>query len=356
MSTPTSSNVPASATEADRIPAEEATPPTPRNRNGLSERTQRVMRGSLQQLLAAASLIVIVIVFAIMSPHFLTLNNIVSILTAATVTGILALGTTFVIITGGIDLSIGTGMVLCGVMSGVFMTYWGLPLWAGIILTILFGGLIGFINGFNISILGLPPFIATLGMMMVAAGLALVISGTKPIYFDEALGLGRIMNATVIPGMRVPLGGVIFIVVIFIAAIVLSRTLLGRRTFAIGSNEEATRLSGINTVKWKLIIYSFSGLFMGLAGLLATSRLNSAQPAGGAGLELEAIAAVIIGGTSLQGGKGSIIGTVIGAFIMATLTNGLRIISVPQEWQSVAVGVVVLIAVYLDMVRRKRAA
>ncbi|WP_279433479.1 ABC transporter permease [Agromyces protaetiae] len=149
------------------------------------------LRGSLQQLLAAASLVVIVVFFSIANEHFFTANNLVSILTAATVTGILALGTTFVIITGGIDLSIGTGMVLCGVMAGVFLTYWGWPLWAGVLATVLFGGLIGLINGTNISILGIPPFIATLGMMLIASGLSLVISGTKPIYFNDTPSSSR---------------------------------------------------------------------------------------------------------------------------------------------------------------------
>jgi len=317
--------------------------------NGLLGR----VRGSLQQFLAFASLIVILIVFSLLSPHFFTPTNLVSILTAATVTGILALGTTFVIITGGIDLSIGTGMVLCGVMVGVFLTFWGWPLWLGIAAAILFGGLLGFINGFNVSILGIPPFIATLGMMLIASGLSLVISGTRPIYFPDQPDFQNLMNLSIIPGVRFPLGVLIFLIVIVIAAFVLSKTTLGRYTFSIGSNEAATALSGVDVRKWKIMIYTMSGLFVGLAGVLSASRLSSAQPTGGLGLELEAIAAVVIGGTSLQGGKGSIIGTVIGALIMAVLTNGLRIISVPQEWQSVAVGVVILIAVYLDMLRRR---
>ncbi|MGZ0712236.1 ABC transporter permease (plasmid) [Coraliomargarita sp. W4R53] len=312
------------------------------------------LRGSLQQLLAAASLILIVIFFSIASPHFFTTNNFTSILTAATVTGILALGTTFVIITGGIDLSIGTGMVLSGVMAGVFLTYWGWPMWAGVLGAVLFGGLIGFINGFNVSILGIPPFIATLGMMLIAAGLSLVISNTKPIYFTETPDFQNIMNLSIIPGIRFPLGVAIFIVMIIVAGLLLSKTIIGRYTFSIGSNEDATALSGVNVNRWKIMIYTLSGLFVGLAGVLSASRLSSAQPTGGMGLELEAIAAVVIGGTSLQGGKGSIIGTVIGALIMAVLTNGLRIISVPQEWQSVAVGIVILVAVYIDMLRRRR--
>ncbi|WP_442575393.1 ABC transporter permease [Microbacterium sp. F51-2R] len=312
------------------------------------------LRGSVQQLLAAASLVVILIFFSFASENFFTANNLISILTAATVTGVLALGTTFVIITGGIDLSIGTGMILCGVMAGVFITFWGWPVWLGVAATIAFGALIGFVNGVNISILGIPPFIATLGMMLIAAGLSLVISGTKPIYFTDTPEFGDIMNLSIIPGIRFPIGVSVFIVVIVVATLLLSKTIVGRYAFAIGSNESATALSGVNVRRWKITIYAMAGLFVGLAGVLSASRLSSAQPTGGMGLELEAIAAVVIGGTSLQGGKGSIVGTVIGALIMAVLTNGLRITSVPQEWQSVAVGIVILVAVYIDILRRRR--
>ncbi|WP_350258696.1 ABC transporter permease [Scrofimicrobium sp. R131] len=311
--------------------------------------------GSLQQMLALVSLIIITVVFSFMSPNFMTLSNITTILMAATVTGILSLGVTFVIVTGGIDLSVGTAMIFCGVMAGVFMTYWGWPLWLGIIATIAVGAIVGFLNGFAVAVLNIPPFIATLGMMMITQGLSLVISGTKPIYFNDTPGFADIMNVPIIPGTRIPLGVLIFILMMVFSWFVLSKTLLGRYTFAIGSNEKATALSGVNVTKWKIWIYTFSGLFIGLAGILQASRLNSAQPSGGMGLELQAIAAVVIGGTSLSGGKGSITGTVIGAMIMAVLTNGLRIITVPQEWQSVAVGLVILLAVYLDQSRRNKA-
>jgi ribose transport system permease protein len=220
---------------------------------------------------------------------------------------------------------------------------------------VLFGGLIGFVNGFNVSVLGLPPFIATLGMMLVAAGLSLVISGTHPIYFKEHPDFQLLMNYSVIPGMRFPLGVLIFLILIMVSAVILAKTIVGRYAFSIGSNEVATALSGVNVVKWKITIYSMAGLFVGVAGVLAASRLSSAQPVGGQGLELEAIAAVVIGGTSLQGGRGSIVGTMIGALIVAVLTNGLRVTAVPQEWQSVVVGCVILVAVYVDKLRRKGA-
>jgi ribose transport system permease protein len=146
---------------------------------------------------------------------------------------------------------------------------------------------------------------------------------------------------------------VIFLVLAVVAAVVLAKTIVGRYAFSIGSNEAATGLSGVNVVRWKITIYSIAGLFVGVAGVLAASRLSSAQPVGGLGLELEAIAAVVIGGTSLQGGRGSIAGTVVGALIVAVLTNGLRVTAVPQEWQAVVVGCVILVAVYVDMLRRR---
>lgn len=271
------------------------------------------------------------------------------------VTGLLALGTTFVIITGGIDLSIGTGMTLCSVMTAVFMTNLGLPMFVGVLGGVLFGALIGCVNGLFISLLKIPPFIATLAMMMVAAGLALVISGTKPIYTSGIDGFQKIFAlGKSIPGLIIPNAVFLLFAAAIVAGIVLGKTVLGRYTYSIGSNEEATKLSGINITKWKILIYTVAGCFTGLAGVIATARLNSAQPAGGMGLELQAIAAVVIGGTSLQGGKGSIIGTVIGALIMSVLTNGLSIMSIPPEWQNVAVGIVILLAVYVDIIRRRR--
>lgn len=313
------------------------------------------LRGKFQQFLAFGGLILIFAFFSFASPNFLTFGNIMSILLATVVIGTLAIGTTFVIISAGIDLSLGTGMSLCAVMAGVFITYWGLPMPLGVVLTVLFGGVIGFVNGFNVTVLKIPPFIATLAMMLVAEGLALVISGSAPIYFSNTPSYYMLSQGSILPGVDIPNAVLLWAAVAIIAAVVLNRTVFGRYTYAIGSNEEATALSGINTRRWKIAIYSFGGLFIGLAGVLISARLNSAQPALGMGYELKAIAAVVIGGTSLFGGVGSILGTVIGALIMSVLTNGLQIISVPQEWQTVILGVVILAAVYLDNFRRKAA-
>ena len=314
--------------------------------------------GAAQKLLAFGALILIFAFFAIASPVLFTWENIKGILLATAVNGILALGVTFVIITAGIDLSVGTVMTLSAVMTGVFITFWGMPIPIGILAGLLTGTAAGLVNGLLISRMKIPPFIATLGMMMIARGLSLIISGVKPIYFNDAPGfrlitMGSAVGAAV-PAVDIPNAVLILFSAAIVAAFILGKTILGRYTVAIGSNEEATRLSGVNVANWKTAVYALGGLFSGLAGVVIASRLNSAQPALGVGYELDAIAAVVIGGTSLSGGQGTILGTVIGAFIISTLTNGLRIMSVPQEWQMVVTGTIVILAVFLDIIRRPR--
>jgi len=252
---------------------------------------------------------------------------------------------------------VGTLMTFCAVMAGVVLTYMGMPLALGIAAAILFGALAGFVSGVLIAKLKIPPFIATLGMMMLLKGLSLVISGTKPIYFNDTPGFTAISQDSLIgylvPSLPIPNAVLILFLVAVAASILLNKTILGRYTFALGSNEEAVRLSGVNTDFWKVLVYTVSGGICGIAGLLIASRLNSAQPALGQGYELDAIAAVVIGGTSLSGGTGTIVGTIIGAFIMSVLTNGLRILSVAQEWQTVVTGVIIILAVYADILRRR---
>lgn len=311
------------------------------------------IKSRLQQLLAFGSLIVIYAFFSIVSPFFFSYGNFIAILFSTVVIGTLAIGTTFVIISAGIDLSIGTGMALCAVMSGVFIVKMGLPLALGVPLAILFGGLIGLVNGINVAVLRIPPFIATLAMMLVAEGLALVLSDSTPIYFTDVPGYIELSSGNLIP--NIPNAVLFLLLIAMIAGVLLIKSVLGRYTYSIGSNEEATALSGIDVRKWKLAIYAFAGLFTGLAGVLISARLGSAQPATGMGYELQAIAAVVIGGTSLSGGKGSIIGTLIGALIISVLNNGLQIMSIPQEWQNVILGCVILVAVYTDRIRKKEA-
>jgi ribose transport system permease protein len=313
---------------------------------------------ALRKLMSFAALIIIFIVFSIASENFFKFSNIIGILLATAVNGILALGVTFVIITGGIDLSVGTMMTFSAVMTAVFITKWGLPIPVGILGGLLAGSFAGFVNGLMISKMKIPPFIATLGMLYATKGLSLIISGVAPIYFNETPAFRQIATGSVvgqiIPGFDIPNAVMILLFMAIIGHILLTKTLFGRYTFAIGSNEEAARLSGVNVAAWKTAVYAVCGLFSGMAGVIIAARLNSAQPALGAGYELDAIAAVVIGGTSLSGGEGSILGTVIGAFVISVLTNGLRILSVPQEWQMVVTGAIVILAVFADVMRRQR--
>lgn len=309
-------------------------------------------RMRLQQLAAFAGLVVVTVFFAFASDYFFTYDNLVNnVLVSVVQVGILAVGTTLVIVTGGIDLSIGFGIALTGMAAGRFLITMDLPLIAGLLLTVLVGALIGFINGFNISILGMPPFIATLAMMLVCQGLPLVISGDgQSIYFDALPDYQSISSGTAIPG--VPNSVLVLLLCAVVAWLLLNRTLLGRYAFAIGSNEEATKLSGINVKRWKIIIYTVAGAFTAIAGIVSSARIG-ASPTAGSGYELQAIAAVVIGGTSLSGGKGTIVGSVIGALIIGVLNNGLTVMSVPRQWQFIILGIVILFAVYTDMLRKR---
>ncbi len=308
------------------------------------------IRQSFSQLMVFATLIILVIVFSVASPHFMQWPNLSSLLLATAVTGIQALGLTFVIATGGIDLTPGLGMALCSVMTGTFLVVFGWPLWLGVIGGILVGSLIGLVNGLLVARLRMQPMIATLAMMLVCAGLALVISGASPIYLNGVKGFEAISRGTLVFGL--PNAVTIFFVVAVVAAVLLNKSILGRYAISMGSNEEATRISGINVNKWKVLIYVLAGTFTGLSGVVMAARLNSAQPATGAGYEMYAIAAVVIGGTSLRGGRANILGTVVGALIISTINNGLQILSIPDQWQKGVLGVVILLAVYVDTLRR----
>ena len=261
---------------------------------------------------------------------------------ATCINGILSLGVTFVILTGGIDLSIGTVMTFSAIISGTIFNKFGLPIGICIVIGLLTGALCGFLNGLAVTKMHLPPFIATMCMMMITKGLNLIVSGIKPVYL-YGVGIKGFYNAIVI-----------YFLMATIASFIYNRTILGRYAKSIGSNENATRLSGIRTDCWKISAYVICGLFAAIAGLLMSSRLNSAQPQLGAGYETEAIAATVIGGTSMSGGNASIWGSVLGAFIVSTLTNGLRSMAVATEWQTVLIGVVLALALFIDQLQNRK--
>lgn len=318
-------------------------------------RIVEMFRSSLQQVFVFLALIAIYIFFMIAAPNFAQPQIAIDIVQQSAYIGVMALGATLVIATSGIDLSAGTGMTLVAVMAGVFLSgqFLNLPLWLGLILTLLFGALLGLVNGLNISVLGLPPFIATLAMMMVARGLALIISNKSSITIKNP-GYQYIAAGQLIPGVANAV--LVFLIMAVVAAFLLNKTLLGRYALSMGSNEEATRLSGVNVTFWKTLVYVTAGVFVALGAILYSARFGFVQPAEGVGFELNVIAAAVIGGTSLAGGRANIIGTVVGALIMETLKKGLQMMGIAQEWQLVVTGLVVMLAVFVDIVRRKRAA
>jgi ribose transport system permease protein len=250
-------------------------------------------------------------------------------------------------------------MTISMVMTAVAITSQHLPVPVGILVGILTGGLMGLANGVLIARFRIAPFIATLGILNVARGLSLVITQTRPIYFPnnpefQSGVMGNLFGLKISGEFGFPNIAIIMFGAALVAAFMLGKTALGRYTFALGSNEEAARLSGVNVANWKMLVYVVCGLFAGLAGVLSAARLGSAQPATGFGYELSAISAVVIGGTSLSGGEGTILGTIIGAFIVYVLTYGLQFVNVAQEWQIVVTGGVLIAAVYIDNLRRRQ--
>ncbi|MEI7030279.1 substrate-binding domain-containing protein [Streptomyces pratensis] len=297
---------------------------------------------------ALSALVVLVVAMSLLSGDFLTAQNLLNVGVQAAVTAILAFGVTFVIVSAGIDLSVGSVAALSATVLAWSATSAGVPVVLAVILAIVTGIACGFVNGALVSYGKLPPFIATLAMLSIARGLSLVISQGSPIAFPESVS---VLGETL--GGRLPVPVLVMIAMGLITALVLQRTFIGRSMYAIGGNEEAARLSGLRVKRQKLVIYALSGLFAAVAGIVLASRLVSAQPQAAQGYELDAIAAVVIGGASLAGGVGKASGTLIGALILAVLRNGLNLLSVSAFWQQVVIGVVIALAVLLDTLRRK---
>ena len=288
-------------------------------------------------------LAVLCAVLWVLTPHFLTVSNLLNIAQQTSINAIVAAGMTFVIISGGIDLSVGSIVALAGVALGA-MLQTGYPLPVALAAALAAGTACGMLNGALVSVGGLPPFIATLGMMSAARGTALVFTEGRPISgFDD--GFRTLATGSI--GF-VPAPVVVMILVYVMAHLVLTRTTFGRYVYAIGGNEEATRLSGVAVRFHKTLIYGTSGLVSAVAAIVLTARLNSAQPIAGTMYELDAIAATVIGGTSLMGGQGTLAGTLVGALIMGVLRNGLNLLGVSSFLQQIVIGVVIVSAVLVD--------
>lgn len=286
-------------------------------------------------------------IMALINPRFATMGNLVTVLRQTSINAVIATGMTFAILTGGIDLSVGSVLGFCGAVAA-YMVSSGSGVGPTLITALLIGTVIGYINGSLITIGRLQPFIATLGTVTLLRGVILVFTQGRPI------GLGSTSGSEIFTYIGrgfagpIPIPVIIMIAVFILAHYILRHTKIGRYIYATGSNEEATMYSGIKTDRVKRFVYSVSGMMAALAGILITARLGSAQPTAGVGYELDAIAAVVLGGTSMAGGIGTIAGTAIGALIIGVLNNALNLMQVSSYYQDVAKGIVILIAVLLD--------
>lgn len=312
-----------------------------------------------QRIFALIALVVIYVFFAIFGRNFLSIESLINILDASYYIGFLAIGITFVIITGGIDLSIGTVAMCSAMIGGVAWSKWGLPFWAGLIIILVSGAVFGLMNGTLVARLKLPPFIATLGIQMISLAISSIVSKVQTINFPSrasAEGWYKTVFSKVQmeSGTYLPTGAILLVVVLLIAHVVLNNTKIGRYTFAIGSNEEAVRLSGVNVTFWKTIPYVFAGFCAGLAGIAYAATYTTVVPGSGGGFELDAIAGAVIGGTSLSGGVGSVMGTLIGVFIMSVLRTGLPSMDLQPHYQKLFTGIVVIIAVLMDISNQKK--
>lgn len=295
------------------------------------------------------ALILTCIYFSSQSPAFSTLSNFLLIFNQIAVNGILAFGVTFVIIAGGIDLSIGSILAVSGVVAALFAQAETGNLGLSILLSLLVGTLIGTLNGLITVFSKVPPFIVTLGSMTMGRGLALLISDGKPV--SNLLDSFNYLGNEAIFG--IPISILILVLTFFISTYILDQSIWGRYIKAIGGNEFAAFVSGISVNKIKCLVYSLSGLFAAVASILLTSRINTGQPNAGLGFELDAIAAVIIGGTSTKGGKGSMIGTLLGVIFIGIINNGLDLLNVSAYWQQILMGGIIILAVLFDRFYQK---
>ncbi|NLK29263.1 MAG: ribose ABC transporter permease [Clostridiales bacterium] len=302
----------------------------------------------MQDFGALIALMILVIGIGIISPQFRTVNNFFSLLRQSSINGLIAFGMTFVILTGAIDLSVGSLLALStAICAGLIKG--GMPAALAMVISLLLGAALGFISGILVTKGRLQPFIATLITMTVYRGVTMIYTNGKPISGLGDSNILRVIGKGDLFGIPVPV--ILLFVMFIIFYFLLNKTTFGRRIYATGSNAKAAKLAGVNISRTKILVYVISGIMSALAGLILLSRLNSAQPTLGTGYELDAIAAVALGGTSMNGGRGKIYGTLIGVLIIAVLNNGLNILGVSSYYQDVIKGLVILIAVLSD---RKR--
>lgn len=315
-----------------------------------AEKSTKVKR---RRLLGSGALILVIVALwvglSVASPYFLTYNNLFNLGRQTAINGIIALGMTFVIVSGGIDLSVGS-IVAIGSLFLALVLKAGAPVFLGIALTLLLSALLGLINGAVIFEGNVPPFIATMGMMIVARGIGLVISNARII---TGLPLSFVNFAQAAP-LGIPTLVIVLALGAIVADLILRRTTFGRSIYALGSSREAARLSGINIRLVTYGVYGVSAVMSGIAAILLTSRLGSGIPTAGQGYELDAIAAAVVGGASLNGAEGSILGTILGAFIMSTLRNGGNLLGLDPFYLEIVIGVLLVVTVFVDQIQKRR--
>jgi ribose/xylose/arabinose/galactoside ABC-type transport system permease subunit len=319
-----------------------------------AKKGQARLKGDFSELAIVAVFVLIVIYLSATTPAFLSASNIMAILVATSLIAVVACGQTFVIITGGIDLSAGSVVALSGIITGLTL-HAGVPIPVAVLAGVLAGAACGLFNGFSITFFGMSPFIVTLAAMSMARGLAFIIPNGQTVFgFDEAfddIG-GGLWNVPVVGTL--PVAGIISLACLGIGAFVLRKTVFGSEVYAVGGNREAAVMAGIPVRRTLIIVYLISGALAGLGGVVLTGRLDSAQPIAAMGLELNAIAAVVIGGASLFGGRGSMLGTILGVLLIGVINNGLTLNNVEPFWVQFIQGAVIFLAVLFDSLNQKR--
>ena len=311
-----------------------------------------------RELMVIGIIAAMVIVFSILSPTFRTYPTLVSVLDSVYYVALMAIGVTFPLITGGVDLSMGTGLVCYALVGGYMIVHKGMPVVVGILIAILIGVIIGLINGVLVAVMDLPPFLATLCTCMITRGLGPALCGgfgvSWPSALSEAGAFRKIFKFTNASGTVIPVGIILIVVLVILMSFVLNHTKMGRYTIAIGSNKEATRLAGVNVKFFHVMAYAICGLFAGMAGVAYSATYATIYPGAGAGFEMDAIGGAIVGGVSASGGSGTIFGAFLGVIVISLMKIGLPFIGLQANWQQIFTGLVLLAAVLVDVLKKKK--
>lgn len=311
-----------------------------------------------RELMVIGIIAAMAIVFSILSPTFRTYPTLVSVLDSVYYVALMAIGVTFPLITGGVDLSMGTGLVCYALVGGYMIVHKGMPVAVGILIAILMGVIIGLINGVLVAVMDLPPFLATLCTCMITRGLGPALCGgfgvSWPSALSEAGAFRKIFKFTNADGTVIPIGILLIVVLVIVMSFVLNHTKMGRYTIAIGSNKEATRLAGVNVKFFHVMAYGICGLFAGMAGVAYSATYATIYPGAGAGFEMDAIGGAIVGGVSASGGSGTIFGAFLGVIVISLMKIGLPFIGLQANWQQIFTGLVLLAAVLVDVLKKKK--